>query len=330
MINVGVIGAGTWGKNHVRIFRELGNVNLVKIADLNKNNLDELHRKYSIPITQNDKDILNDNKITAVSVSTPASTHYKIVKEALLANKDVFVEKPLTLNSKEGEELTKIAEERDRILMVGHIFRFNPGVLKLKEELSKGTFGKVRFMYGARLGLMTPRQDCGVIFDFALHDIDTFCFILGDMPIEVTALKGSYLNTQFEDVGFINLRFKNNIMAHVTVSWLTPKKVRELWLVGEDKCANLDYLSQQLDIFNKGIVPKYDSFGDFELITKEGEEYRPYFQNKEPLKEELKHFIECTEKGEKPIVGGKIGVDMVKIIEACYKSAEQRRTFGIK
>lgn len=324
MLNVGVIGAGVWGKNHVRVLSELDDVNLVNVADLDAGNLNGIGKTHNIKTTTDHKEILNDPEIKAVSICTPASTHYKVIKEALEADKHVLVEKPLTLNSVEGEELVKLAEEKNKVLMVGHIFRFNPGVIRLKEEIKKGTLGKVYFMYGSRMGLMTPRSDCGVIFDFALHDIDTFCFLLDDKPIEIKTVSNSYTKSEFEDVGFITLKFKDEILANVGVSWLSPVKTRDLWVVGEKKSAKLDYLTQELEIFDKGIIEekyeeKYDSFGAFKLITKQGDDLKLNIENKEPLKEEIAHFVDCVINNKKPIVDGKIGLEIVKIIENIIK-----------
>ena len=123
------------------------------------------------------------------------------------------------------------------------------------------------------MGLRTPRDDCGVIFDFALHDFDVFCFLLNDFPIEVTAIGTPYLREPYEDVGIVTLRFPNNILAHIQVSWLTPKKIRDLWVVGQEKSASLDYMSQDIEIYDIGVVPEYDSFGGFKLITREGDTY---------------------------------------------------------
>ena len=319
VLNIGVIGAGVWGKNHIRVISEIGSANLIRVADLEENSLNGLSKTFKIDVTKDYKDILNDSEIEAVSICTPASTHYKIIKDALEAGKHVLVEKPLALNSKDGEELVELAKDKGRILMVGHIFRFNPGVLRLKEEIKKGTFGKIYFMYGSRMGLMTPRPDCGVIFDFALHDIDTFCFLLDDLPIEVNRVSNSYTRSKFEDVGFVTLKFKGNILANVGVSWLSPVKVRELWLVGEKKSAKLDYLTQELEIFDRGIEERfeerYESFGAFKLITRQGDDYKPRIENKEPLKEEILHFIDCVINNKKPIVDGKVGVEIIKILE---------------
>ncbi|MBI5393036.1 Gfo/Idh/MocA family oxidoreductase [Candidatus Woesearchaeota archaeon] len=341
MVNIAVIGTGTWGKNHVRVLSELGEVNLVKICDMNEKSLLPLQKTFHVSATTDYKEILNDKTIQTVNICTPASMHYSVVKEMLLAGKDVLVEKPLTLDIAQSEELAKIAKDNNRILMVGHIFRFNAGVNKLKDEIKKGTFGKIRFMYGARMGLMTPRVDCGVIADFALHDIDTFCYLLDEMPTEITCVGQSYKDSgnqsaqqqsqqSFEDVGFITLRFNSNIIANVGVSWLTPKKVRELWVVGEKKSAYLDYLTQELTIFDKGIVPQYNSFGEFSLITKQdGDDIKPFVPVREPLKDELLHFIDCINTRKQPIVNGEIGTQMVKIINKAYQALKEKKTISI-
>jgi predicted dehydrogenase len=330
MVNIAVIGVGTWGKNYVRVLSEIPSASLVKLADPSEANTKRLSEIYKIPATRDYFDVLEDPKIDCVCVCTPASTHYKIVKEALLAGKHVLVEKPITTSSAEGAELVALARKEGKILMVGHIFRFNPGVLRLKEEINKGTFGKIRFMYGSRMGLMTPRTDCGVIADFALHDFDTFCFLLDSYPIEVTAVASSYNNAKFEDVGFCTLRFKNDVITNIGVSWLTPKKVRDLWVIGDKCSASLDYLSQVLEIYNTGLIPKYDSFGEFKLLTKqEGDDIRPFISIKEPLKEEIVHFIDCVKTNSQPIVPGEIGNNIVKLLEAVYKSLEVKKTVSV-
>jgi UDP-N-acetylglucosamine 3-dehydrogenase len=330
MLTIGVIGAGVWGKNHVRVFNELENVNLTGVSDLNENLLKRVSSVYKVRVTKNYNEILSDEKIDAVSICTPSSTHYKIAKDALNSGKHVLVEKPLALNSRDGEELIELANEKKRLLMVGHIFRFNPAVLRLREEISKGTFGKIRFMYGSRMGLMTPRNDCGVITDFALHDFDTFCFLLDKYPKEVTAVASSYNKSSFEDIGFCTLMFDENIIANVGVSWLTPKKVRDLWVIGEKCSASLDYLPQILEIHHKGMVPEYNSYGEFRLLTKqEGDDVRPFIPAKEPLKMEISHFVECLEKKKPLKFGPEIGNNIIKIIEAAYKSIEEKRTVEV-
>ncbi len=329
MLKIAVIGTGTWGKNHVRVLTESGSADLVKICDAKGTNLEYLHNTFKIPTTQDHTEILQDSSIDAVSICVPSSQHYSIIKEALLSGKHVLVEKPMTTDSEQAIELQNLAGQKNLVLMVGHIFRYHPGVHKLKEEIKKGTFGKIRFMYGSRMGLMTPRQDCGVIYDFAVHDIDTFCYLLNELPTEVTCTGSFYNKNQFEDVGFITLSFSKNIKANVGVSWLTPKKVRELWIIGEEKSASMDYMTQELTIYNKGIVPQYDSFGEFSLVKQEGDDYSPFIHNKEPLKEEIHHFLECVEKSKKPISDAQNAIDVIKIVEACHTSLKEKKTIQV-
>lgn len=329
MVRIGVIGVGTWGRNHVRVFSELPGVQVVRIADMAEANMRRLSEIYKVPYTTQYRDVVSDPEIDAVSICTPASMHYPLAKEALEAGKHVFVEKPLCTNSRDGRTLAGLAAEKKRLLMVGHIFRFHPGVERVKEEIRKGTLGNIRFLYGTRMGLMTPRSDCGVITDFALHDFDIFCYLLDEYPREITAIGTSYSHSKFEDVGFCTLGFSNNVQANITVSWLTPKKVRDLWIIGDKKSLSLEYLSQEIQIYDKGMVPKYDSYGEFRLITQEGDDVRLFVPAKEPLKEELFHFVECVRENRKPKVGPEIGVKIVEIIEAAYRSLEERRTLTI-
>lgn len=330
-INLGVIGTGEWGKNHVRVYSELTDVNLLKIADMNPKFLEKLNKKFSLETTSDYKEILKDKNIEAVSICTPPSIHYKIAKDFLEKGKDVLVEKPMTLNLKEAEELVKIAQENERILMVGHIFRFHPAIQKLKEKISEGKFGNIYAIYTLRIGMRTPREDCGVIFDFGVHDFDTICFLLDEHPQKINASGGSYLNSKFEDVAFINLKFRNTI-ANVGVSWLAPKKIRELWLIGEEKSAKVDYSLQKLDIyenFNYNSGYRYETYGDFEIISKKSKKYSEFLKAKEPLEVELEHFINCVRKREKPLSDGGVGVNAVKIAEESIESISKGKTIQV-
>jgi len=325
MVNIAVIGIGTWGKNHVRVCSEIKECNLVKICDLREDYLKELGDRFNVNTTKDYKEILADENIETVDICTPASTHYNLVKESLEAGKHVFVEKPLALNSKEAEELVKFAEKQKRVLMVGHLFRFHTGILKLKEEISKGTLGNIRFMQSTRVGLMIPKPDCGVIFDYALHDIDIFCFLLGQYPTKVRAFAGNYLERDFEDFGFLNFEYENDIKANAFVSWLMPEKIRELWVIGDKKSAKFDYGTQDIDLFGRAIENKEGL-----LNVKEGNKESLSFEKKEPLKEEIKHFIECVKTGKRPSVSGETAVSIVKIIEAVHKSIKEDKVIEVK
>lgn len=328
MVSISVIGAGRWGKNHIRVLNELPETDLVKICDLEQKVLDELKRVYKVETTTDFRDVLYDSSIDAVSICTPLSSHYILAKECLKHGKHVFVEKPMTASSREAKELIYLAEEEQKTLMVGHVFRFDPAIKRLKEELDKGKLGDIRFVYSSRVGLMTPRNDCDVISDFASHDFDIISYLLGKQPQEVTAVADSFVSN-FYDVGFVNLKF-GGVLANVIVSWLCPTKVRELWVVGEHGSAKVDSITQKLEIYDKTVVPYADNFGSFKLLTKEGDVYSPYIKNEEPLKLELEDFISCIKEGKKPVTDGKVGYDVVRVIEAAKESIDKKRVVKLK
>jgi len=330
MIKVGVIGSGQWGKNHIRVYNELPESDLVCISDLNENALKSLKGVYHCDTTKDYGEILDNRDIKAVSVCTPASTHYRIVRDALEKGKDVLVEKPITMDSGEGEKLAKLAKESGRILMVGHIFRFNPAVLRLKDELDKSSLGKLNFFLSMRMGPRTPREDCGVICDFATHDIDISNYFLNEtMPLRVHATAGYFHQSGFDDAGFLTLEYPNNVISHIVVSWLTPKKIREIVVVGEKKSVKLDYMTQELEFYDQGVVAKYDSFGKFSLAMREGDIYKPYIKAEEPLKKEIQHFIDCVAGRKEPLVTAELGVKTVRILEKAAESLEKKRMVEI-
>ncbi len=321
-----MIGVGEWGKNHVRVFKELLGKQLLAVADLNESSLHRIRALYSQPVTGNYHEILSNPEIQAVSICSPSSAHFQLAKEALEAGKDVLVEKPITLKSEHAEELIELSERLNRVLMVGHIFRYHPGLLSLKRIIDEGTLGEVRFMVAARMGLMTPRPDCGVIFDFGVHDFDIFCYLLNQKhPTEVSAVSRCFLREKFEDVADVSLSFDNKVLCTVQLSWLTPRKVRELWVVGSQKSAKLDYLTQEIEVSESAVIPEYTSFGEFTLTTRMGASYKPYVKSEEPLRLELSHFIECVSKRTRPNTDGYVGLRAVEIAELALKSSSQGR-----
>jgi len=331
MANFCVIGAGQWGRNHLRVMRELLG-NGISVCEINKNLASGIQNSYpNMKISSDFNEVLADRDISAVSICTPASSHYEMAKRALDAGKDVLVEKPLTLNTGEAEELTELAEKNGRILMVGHIFRYHSAVQALKKEIDSGLFGNINMMMASRMGLMTPRPDCGVIFDFAIHEFDTMSYLLGKMPYEVTA---TGLHTPdkhaYEDAAFITLKFPGGTVGHVQVSWLTPIKIREIMAVGTKKTARLNYLSHDIEIYDCGIVPQYDTFGKFNLIAREGGMLTQRASIEEPLKAELSHFMECVATRKKPMTDGRCGTNAVFIAEKAVESLKSQRSMPLK
>lgn len=330
-VDIGVIGAGEWGKNHIRVLSELIGAEHIKVADLDENQLQSVQRKYNVRAVTDYKDLLRDPKIMGIHVCTPSSTHYYICKKSLKAKKGVFCEKPLALKSSDCRQLIELSRKEKLALMVGHIFRYNELTQKLKETITSGTLGKVFFMKSERLGLRTPRSDCGVIFDFAIHDVDMACYLTGfDYPEEVSANAFSYLPYGVDDFGVVTLKFPDQTVAHIDVSWLTPRKIRTMTIVGKEKSVFADFVTSKMQIYDIGVIPQYYNYSQFKLITREGLTQETAVSSEEPLKVEIQHFLDCLNNNTEPATSGLVGLRAVEIMEAAYKSAEKHRIVRIK
>lgn len=309
-MKIGIIGVGYWGKNYARIFNELGH-------QLYCCDIDKTKRIKGYKFTTDYKQL----EVDAVVVSTPPATHYEITKYCLEAGKDVLVEKPITLNAKEAEELVQIAKEEEKILMVGHTFIYNPAVQKLKDY----DVGDICYLYSERTGLGLIRNDVNSMWDLAPHDISIFLYLLDAMPTEVFAVGHSYLQNDIEDVVFITLKFPNNILANIHVSWLDPYKIRRTTVVGTKKMVVFDDINklETLKIFDKGVDRTrkvYADYGEFQLSVRDGDVSIPKIEMTEPLKNQCKHFIDCVINRKKPLTDGENGLNVVRILE----KAEQK------
>lgn len=305
-MKIGVIGFGYWGPNIVRNFQLISGCQTAMVADLSLENLKKAKELYpNIAITQNYKDILVDPQILAVAIVTPLSTHYSLIKESLLAGKHVFTEKPLVTNSKQGEELVKLADKEKKVLMVGHTFEYNLAIRKIKEILNSGELGRLLFFYSKRVSLGPIRSDTSVIWDFAFHDISIITYLLEQAPKRVFAWGKAFLKEGLEDFGFINLEFLDNIAGHIRVGWLYPIKERGMTIVGDKKFLVFDDINKEkpLTIYNSDLSASY-----------------PEVEQGEPLAIECRHFIDCIEKSETPLTDGKRGLEIIKILEALQKS----------
>jgi len=224
---VAVIGAGYWGKNLVRNFHELNA--LYAVCDSDPKTLAAFKEKYpDIKHYSDVPSVLSDPHIRAVAISTPAATHYTLTKEALLADKDVFVEKPIALHYSEGAELIELASSKNKILMVGHILEYHPAIIKLKELIDKGELGKIQYIYSNRLNLGKFRTEENILWSFAPHDISIILHLLNEMPDEISSHGGNYLNPHITDVTITNMDFPSGVKAHIFVSWLHPYKEQKL------------------------------------------------------------------------------------------------------
>jgi predicted dehydrogenase len=240
-VRVGVIGFGQWGPNHVRNFSMMENCEVARVCDASEARLKAAQKLFrGVQVTKDAAAIIGATDLDAVIVATPTGTHHALVKAALEAGKDVLCEKPLARTSAECRELMELAAAKGRILMVGHVFLYNSGVLHLKVDLDRGELGRIYYMDAVRTNLGPVRSDVGAIFDLASHDISIFNFLLGTLPVEVSATGNSVLQKGVEDVGFLTLYYPSGIVCHAHASWLNPRKVRQLTVVGDHKMAVWD------------------------------------------------------------------------------------------
>ncbi len=260
-------------------------------------------------------------------IATSAKTHYELVKKALLHDKHVYVEKPFTLNVTEAEELVKLAEEKDKILMVGHLLEYHPAVEKLKELIDNGELGKIYYLYSQRVNLGKIRQDENALWSFAPHDISIILYLLGTEPVNISARGNAYLQDKIEDVVFMSLYFPGRVMAHFHLSWLDPHKIRKLTIVGSEKMAVFDDMEseEKVRIYDKGVTRKNKDFVSYDefLTLRFGDIFIPHITMAEPLKRECQHFLNCIKENKAPRSDGRDGLRVVKVLAAAQKSLER-------
>jgi predicted dehydrogenase len=269
-------------------------------------------------------ELIRENDVDAVVVATPTPSHYALCKEALEAGKHVLCEKPLTMRSSEAEELVNIAERSGLVLMVGHVFMYNPGIVYLKERIEKGVFGRIYYLDAVRTNLGPIRRDVGAIYDLASHEISIFNFLLMDTPLEVSALGQQFIQGDREDVAFLTLRYPGQTVCHAHVSWLNPRKVRQLTVVGDEKMAVWDDMRplEPIRIYDKGLEQDryYESFGQFQMTLREADITIPKVDMFEPLAQQAQEFARCVREGSQPISNGLYGVGVVRVLEAAMES----------
>ena len=315
---IAIVGVGYWGRNLVRNFASIES--LTAVCDLEEKDLAFIKKEYpGLKTTHSFVDILSDNSLDAVVISTPAELHYQMARDSLLADKHVFVEKPLALNVEQGEELLGLANERKRILMVGHLLQYHPAVIKLKELVNEGELGKIEYIYSNRLNLGKIRREENILWSFAPHDISVILGLTGEMPSDACSFGGNYLHEKIADVTLSHLSFPSGIKAHIFVSWLHPYKEQKLVVVGDRKMASFN----DLDPRDKLVVYPHTIEWKDHLPTpnkKEGQ-IVPVDQA-EPLREECRHFVECIIKNRQPRTDGIEGLKVLTVLQACQESLE--------
>jgi predicted dehydrogenase len=324
--NIAVIGCGNWGPNHVRSFASLPGSRVDVIVDLDPARLEAVRQFHpGVRCEQDHWAALDDPAVDAVVVATPMHTHYQLVRDALVAGKHVLCEKPLCETAKEGTELVELARARDLRLMVGHVFLFNPGVERLRELVERGELGRLYYLAGFRTNLGPIRNDANAAYDLAAHDIAIFNWLLGAEPETVSATGAAFLQPDVEDVVFVSLRYPGGVLAGVQASWLDPKKVRQITVVGSKRMATWDdlRLTAPVAVFDKGAsaVQDYGDFGEFlRLSTWEGDIRLPKVSSEEPLKAQARHFLEAVTGGRVRRSDGPFAVGVVRTLEAVAAS----------
>jgi predicted dehydrogenase len=324
-VRVGIIGLGYWGPKLVRNLYNNPGVTMVLASDLIQERLDEMQKVYpDIVLTRDYKDLLKDN-VDAIVIATPVSSHSKLAREALLAGKHVLVEKPLTDKSYQAQNLINIAKERGLRLMVGYTFVYNPAVEAVKRVIQSGELGMIYYINSTRVNLGLLQPDINVMWDLAPHDLSILSYILEEDPVKVSALGSVYVNKSRElpEVVYLTLRYQNDMIANLRVSWLDPVKIRRLTVVGSKKMLVYDDINEnKVVLYDKGVeVPPYTlTEEEFRASYRTGPESLVPFEWVEPLKAECDHFIDCIRTSSRPRSDGEEGLKTVKILESAQRS----------
>jgi predicted dehydrogenase len=327
-IAVGVVGCGYWGPNLVRNFKSLPNCHLKAMCDVSEARLRHMSSLY--PDVEGMTDfghMLNGAGVDAVVVAAPVKHHFPLAKASLLAGKHTLIEKPMASSSAECEELIEIAEGNGLVLMVGHTFLYSAPVRKIVEIVEAGDIGEIRYINSRRLNLGLFQKDINVAWDLAPHDISIILHILGEFPQVVNCQGNAHVTPGIEDVTNISLTFGHKRFATIQSSWLEPRKVREMTIVGTRRMIVYDDLepNEKIRIYDVRVErpAHYDSFADFHYSYHYGDSYIPYIKQEEPLRAECQHFLESIENGTESLTNGRAGLELVRILEAASMSLKE-------
>jgi predicted dehydrogenase len=312
-MSVAVIGCGYWGKNLVRNFHELGVLAMVYDASPTG----RATARQIAPHVQlaSSIDEVLASEISAVVIATPAETHTVLATAALTAGKDVFVEKPLALNYSEGAALVRLANQRERILMVGHVLEYHPAIVRLRELVAMGELGKLQYIYSNRLSLGKIRREENILWSFAPHDIAVILRLLGTLPFEVIATGGQYLQPNIADVTVTNLLFDNGVRAHIHVSWLHPFKEQRLVVIGSHKMASFDDVNKQLVLYDQRVEWRE---GEPVPVRHAGDSV--VYDGSEPLRNECEAFLAAIGSRRPPLADGSSGLRVLRVLQAAQRS----------
>lgn len=324
-IGIGVIGYGYWGPNLVRNFVNHPAVRLVGVSDLDSERLATSKRLYpAVATTSRYEELLKDPAVDAVAIATPVHTHYELALSALKAGKHVLVEKPLAQNSDLARRLIDEASQRGLTLIVDHTFLYTPAVQKIRELLLKKELGDVYYYDSTRSSLGLFQSDVNVIWDLAVHDISIIHHIFDEEPVAVSATGSCHVAGSPENMAHITLFFDSTCVAHVSVNWLSPIKVRQTFIGGSKKMIVYDDLepTEKVKVYDKGITVdvRSDNAHQFRIGYRAGDMWAPHVSPREALQIEVEHFIDCVRSGTRPISSGISGLRVIEVLEAASRS----------
>jgi predicted dehydrogenase len=325
-MNVGVFGLGYWGPNLIRTLLESKRAN-VHCFDTNPRAMVRLKSRFpSVTFSPSSRTVLEH--CDAVMIATPVLTHYGLAQEALDAGKSVFVEKPLSSSSAEALELIRLAEKKRCVLMVGHTFLYSPAVNRVREYIRSGVIGDLYFLSSSRVNLGIHRSDVDVILDLAPHDLSTFIYLLGEYPTRVSAFGRACVGKML-DVASLRLEFPSGVFANLEVSWLAPRKLRRMVLVGSKSMLVYDDTAvDKIQLYDRGVaLGAPNSFNEYQLTYRTGDIVSPNLDVTEPLLIQTNHFLDCVEQGQTPISDGELGLAVVRVLEAAEASAHSNGEF---
>ena len=331
-VTLALVGTGDWGANLLRNFANLPGARVVGVCDADPARLERARKVVPAATAVSDARALLDlPALEAVVIAAPAAAHARLAKLFLEAGKDVYVEKPFTLDVADAGELVRLAEARRRVLMVGHLLKHHPAVTRLKSMIDAGEMGDVRYVYSQRVNLGKVRSDENALWSFAPHDLSVMIHLLGGEPVDVSARGQAFLQPGIEDVVFTYLRWADGRMAHAHVSWLDPHKIRRFTVVGSKRMAMFDDMepSEKLRVYDQGVdttESQAGSFVDFARAhtVRQGDIWIPKLDGAEPLKLECQHFVECVRSRATPLTDGRDGLTVVKVLAAAQASLERQ------
>jgi predicted dehydrogenase len=329
LINVAVIGYGYWGPNLVRNFLENPATSVSYVCDLDQSRLGILKSKNPhIKTTTNYRDVLKDDNVHLLAISTPVSTHYKLARDALRAGKHVLIEKPMTSSVSQAERLVELAEKNNLILFVDHTFVYTGAVKNIRALISSGKIGDLYYFDSVRVNLGLFQHDINVIWDLAPHDFSVMDYLVSEKPAFVSATGAGRVNGKIEDIAYVSVKFPNGLIAHFHVNWMSPVKIRRIIIGGSKKMIVFDDLSpdEKVKVYDKGVTlldaPKdkiYKNLVQYRI----GDMYSPRIEGAEALKVEVAHIVDCIKDKKKPLADGEAGLRVVRLLDAAQRSLKK-------